>query len=195
MLQKMRENVTGWGARIIIALLIVTMAAFGFGRFDWFTQQDPVVATINGQDIHQSKLNVEVERQRQRIAAQLGPNADPNVIDTEMLRKSVLDGLINRTLLLGAADKMGIVVSTAQMDQAIVSNTEFQADGKFDPETFRRLLANGGLTPTSYKTELANSFTLVQLNGGIAHTPFVTEAEVRELARLVSETRDFAYLM
>ena len=195
MLQKMRENVTGWGARIIIGLLIVTMAAFGFGRFDWFTQQDPVVATINGKDIHQSKLNVEVERQRQRIAAQLGPNADPNVIDTELLRKSVLDGLINRTLLLGAADKLGIVVSTAQMDQAIVSNSEFQNDGKFDPETFRRLLASGGLTPTSYRAELANSFTLVQLNGGIAHTPFVTDDEVRGLARLMSETRDFAYLM
>ena len=195
MLQKMRDNIQGWGARVIIALLIVTMAAFGFGRFDWFSQSDPVVATVNGNDIHQSKLASEVERQRLRIAEQLGKNADPNAIDTEMLRKSVLDGLINRTLLLGAADKMGIVVSATQMDEAIVANKDFQNDGKFDPELFRRLLASSGQSPASYKSELANSYTLVQLNGGIVHTPFSTDTEVRDLARLITETRDFAYLM
>src|SRR5512139_3195997 len=114
MLQKMRENLQGWAAKVIIGLIIVTMAMFGFGAFDWFSQADPVVASVNGEKIHQSKLATEVERQRQRIIAQLGPNADPSSIDATMLQNSVLDGLVNRAMLLDAAADMGLAVSNAQ---------------------------------------------------------------------------------
>jgi len=195
MLQKMRENAQGWAAKVVIGLLILTMALFGFGAFDFFSQADPVVASVDGHDIEESKLAIEVERQRQRIVAQLGPDADPNVIDAAMLRDSVLDGLINRTLLLAAADDMGLAVSEAQLDQAIVENPDFHVEGKFDRETFKARLAGVGHTPASFRAELANSYALVQLNGGIARTPFVTEAESRALARLLSQARDLAYIV
>jgi peptidyl-prolyl cis-trans isomerase D len=195
MLQKMRENAQGWAAKVIIGLLIVTMALFGFGAFDFFSQANPVVASVDGHDIEENELAVAVERQRQRIIAQLGPDADPSTIDAAMLRDSVLDGLVNRTLLLAAAEDMGLAVSEAQIDEAIVGNPDFQVDGKFDRDTFRALIAGAGHTPVSFRTELANSYALAQLNEGVARTPFATEAESRALARLVSQTRDFAYLV
>jgi peptidyl-prolyl cis-trans isomerase D len=195
MLQKMRENAQGWAAKIIIGLLIVTMALFGFGAFDFFSQANPVVASVDGHDIEENELAVAVERQRQRIIAQLGPDADPSAIDAAMLRDSVLDGLVNRTLLLAAAEDMGLAVSEAQIDEAIVGNPDFQVGGKFDRDTFRALIAGAGHTPVSFRTELANSYALAQLNEGVARTPFATEAESRALARLVSQTRDFAYLV
>lgn len=195
MLQKMRENAQGWAAKIIIGLLIVTMALFGFGAFDFFSQTNPVVASVDGYDIEENELAVAVERQRQRIIAQLGPDADPSAIDSAKLRDSVLDGLVNRTLLLAAAEDMGLAVSEAQIDQAIVGNPDFQVDGKFDRDRFRALIAGAGHTPVGFRTELANSYALAQLNEGVARTPFATDAESRALARLVSQTRDFAYLV
>jgi peptidyl-prolyl cis-trans isomerase D len=195
MLQKMRDNLQGWAAKVVLGLVIVTMALFGFGAFDFFSTADPAVATVAGRDITERELQMEVERQRQRIAAQLGPDAGPDAIDEARLRASVLDGLINRSVLLRAADEIGLAVSDAQLDQAIVSNPDFQIDGKFDRETFRALLAGAGHTPTSFRAELANSFRLVQLNGGITSSDFVTEAETRALARLLTQTRDVAYLV
>jgi len=62
MLQKMRENAQGWAAKVVIGLLILTMALFGFGAFDFFSQADPVVASVDGHDIEESKLAIEVER-------------------------------------------------------------------------------------------------------------------------------------
>jgi peptidyl-prolyl cis-trans isomerase D len=90
MLQKMRDNLQGWAAKVIIALIIITMAMFGFGAFDFFTEADPVVASVEGNDIRQSQLSQAMERQRQRVAEQLGENFDPSVIDAEMLKNSVL---------------------------------------------------------------------------------------------------------
>lgn len=194
MLQKMRDNLQGWAAKVVIALIIVTMAMFGFGAFDWFTKADPVVASIGGEDVRQSQLTLEMERQRQRIAAQMGENFDPSIIDADMLRNSVLDGLVNRALLRSAAADMGLAVSESEIDRSIVANTEFQIDGKFDQELYRRLLAGAGHSPASFRREVANSYTLVQLNGGVSDTEFATEAESRTLARLVSQTRDVAFL-
>jgi peptidyl-prolyl cis-trans isomerase D len=194
MLQKMRDNLQGWGAKIVLGLVIVTLALFGFGAFDFFSTRDPVVASVSGQDITQSQLANEIERQRQRIAAQLGPNADLDMIDGARLREPVLDQLVNRALLVRTADRMGLTVSDAQIDRAIVASPEFQVDGRFERDRFRRVLGAMGYTPTSFRAELANDHRLRQLSAGVTNSDFVTEAEARTLARLLTQTRDIAYL-
>ncbi len=194
MLQKMRDNLQGWAAKVIVGLIVITMAMFGFGAFDFFSQADPAAATVNGEEITQNQLATEVERQRQRIAAQLG-NIDPSTLDDAMLRNSVLEGLINRALLLEVATDMGLAVSEADVDKAIVGNADFQTDGVFDQDRFRSLLAGAGHSPLSFRSELASSYRLVQLSDGVNETPFVTEAERRALARLLAQTRDVAVLV
>ena len=192
MLQKMRENLQGWAAKVIVALIVITMAMFGFGAFDFFSSRDPVIASVDGEDITQTRLAGEVERQRQRIAAQLG--SDPASLDSAMLQRSVLEGLINRTLLLNLADDLGLAVSELTIDESIVNNSEFQSNGTFDPDRYKSLLAGVGLTPVSFRAELANSYRMVQLNEAVGQTPFITDGEVRSLARLLTQTRDVAYL-
>ncbi len=47
----------------------------------------------------------------------------------------------------------------------------------------------------TFKAELTNNFTLAQLTGAVRETPFVTDAEARDAARLVTQTRDIAFLV
>ena len=67
-------------------------------------------------------------------------------------------------------------------------------DESFDPVRFRTLLSGAGHTPVSFKRELADSYRIVQLNEAVGETPFVIDDEVRNMARLLAQTRDFAYL-
>ncbi len=193
MLLKMRDNLQGWASKVIVGLIVITMAMFGFGAFDFFSQADPAAATVDGVEISRSRLASEVERQRQRIAAQLG-NVDPSTLDTAMLESSVLEGLINRTLLLETADDMGLAVSQSEIDSSIVSNPDFHTNGVFDEDRFRTLLGGAGLTPVAFRGELASSYRLVQLQGGVNETPFVTDDERRALARILVQRRDLAFL-
>ena len=107
----------------------------------------------------------------------------------------MLDGLINQTILMESAKDMGLRVSEAEVDRVIVENPQFQVANKFDPDLYRRLLANAGHTPLTFKAEMTNNFTLAQLTSAVRETPFVTEDEMHDIARLLGQTRDIAYLV
>jgi len=116
------------------------------------------------------------------------------LIDATRLRKSVLDGLVNQTILLDSAKDMGLRVSDAEVDRLIKENPQFQVNNQYDPDLYRRLIANIGHTPMSFRTELTNSYTVAQLTEAVRDTPFATDDEVRDIARLLVQRRDIAYL-
>ena len=195
MLQKMREHSQSTATKILLGVLIIVFTMFGFGAFEAFMKTDPPAAKVNGVKITEGQLAMETDRQRQRILAQMGERANPDLIDATRLRKSVLDGLINQTILTESAKNMGLRVSEAEVDRVIVENPQFRSGDRFDPDVYRRLLANAGHTPLTFKAELTNNFTLAQLTGAVRETPFVTDEEARGMARLLTQTRDVAYLV
>lgn len=195
MLQKMREHSQSMATKILLGVLIIVFTMFGFGAFEAFIQRDPPAAVVNGTDITQAHLAMETERQKQRILAQMGEKANPDLIDEARLKSSVLDKLINQTILMESAKKMGLRVSETEVDRLITQNPQFMTDNKFDRDLYTRLLANVGHTPLTFRTELANNFTLTQLTGAVSETPFVTDDEARGVARLAAQTRDIAFLV
>jgi len=193
MLQKMREKAQGTAAKILVGVIIFVLALFGFGAFEAFRTQEPPAATVNGEEISQDALALETERQRQRILGQLGEDAPPEALDPGLLQASVLEGLVNRTLLLQAADDLQLGVSQAQVDRLILTTPQFQTDGRFDADLYQRLIAQNGHNPVSYRRELATSIVLLQLNAAISETGTVTALERRQLASLLSQRRDLAF--
>ena len=152
MLQKMRDGAQGTAAKIVVGLIIIALSFFGFGTI-FGGGGEPAIATVNGEDITPSVLGMEVERQRQRILAQMGENANPDLIDPAMLQASVLDGLISRTLLLQGADDLGLAASDEEVDRYVTSSPQFLVDGQFDPTLFRSMLATMGHTPVSFRED------------------------------------------
>jgi peptidyl-prolyl cis-trans isomerase D len=194
MLQKMRQGAQSFGAKVLVVVIIVVLALFGFGAFNIFVSPDPAVATVNGEDIPRSVVEMEVERQRQDLVNRLGPDFDPDLIDGAMIRRQVVENLINRALLTQAAARMNMAISEEQVDRLIVQNPQFQLDGRFDPDLFRMLVASIGHSPASFRREYTNDLLLSQLTRALTETPFVTDGEVRQVASLVNQRRDLAYM-
>ena len=193
MLQRMREHTSGLMAKVLLGVLVVVFALFGgFIAFEGFNRESPA-ANINGEKITRNALEMETERQRQRIVNELGDQAPPELLDANVLQARVLDGLINRTLLMQTADDLALGVSEAQVDDLIRTTPQFQTDGEYDPEVFRKQVANIGQTPMTYRAELGRSVRLMQLNGSLTETGIVTSLERRQTAALLSQRRDVAY--
>ena len=195
MLQKMRDHSQSVATKILLGVLIIVFTMFGFGAFEAFMKADPPAAKVNGVKISQGQLAVETDRQKQRMLAQMGEGANPDMIDSARLRASVLDGLVNQTILIESAHDMGLRVSDAEVDRVIVDNPQFKTGATFDAELYRRLLANVNYTPATFKAEQTTNFTLSQFTGGVRETPFVTDSEARDAARLLAQKRDLAYLV
>ena len=104
----------------------------------------------------------------------------------ETLKQFVLDGLIHSKLWSLAAKDMGVTVSPAELRDDIVRRPDFQKNGQFDPDLYRRLLAANRLTPALFEsmhaTELLREKARTMVRDSVALTP----AEIAEAQSLLA---------
>lgn len=194
MLQRMRDGAQTMGAKIMVGIIAFVLTVFGFGAFNLFAVGEPVAITVDGEDITEALLGVEIERRRRDILRQMGEAADPSLIDEALLRQSTLGLLVDQTLLRQTAEDLGLAASANRLSRDILRNPEFQVEGTFNEDRFRAVLASSGFSPSSYQDELANNTLIVQLAGSIGDTGAPTDREVREAASLLTQRRDVAWL-
>ena len=188
MLQKMRAGAQGVLAKVLVGVIVLVLALFGFGTFDLFSSSEPLAATVNGDDITEGELELETDRRRAAAQAQYGEDATPDVIAQMVRRDLVLESLIARRLLDQAAAELDLAISE-QAVQTIVRQ-QFSVD-----DDYRRFLSWQGYTPLSYQAALAEGEIRRQLAEGVSDTAFVTDREARRTAQLRFQRRDVAWLL
>ena len=188
MLQKMRAGAQGVLAKVLVGVIVVVLALFGFGTFDFFSSSEPLAATVNGDDITEGDLDLEVSRRRAAVQAQYGEDAPADAIAQMVRRDLVLDSLIARRLLDQAAAELDLAIS----EQAVQTTIRRQFSNDDD---YRRFLSWQGYTPLSYQAAVAEGDVRQQLAEGISDTAFVTDREARRAAQLRFQRRDVAWLL
>ncbi|MEE2893762.1 MAG: SurA N-terminal domain-containing protein [Pseudomonadota bacterium] len=191
MLQSMREQARGVFGYIIVGAIVLVLSIFGFGALNFFVTSEPVIAEIGESEITESAYLNMVERQRRAQLAQL---PDPSLLNEDALRAQVLEGMIERTLLLEAARSAGLGAPEPALDAEILRDPNFLVDGRFDADRFRIVLAGVGMTPLSYREALGEDLLVRQLAGAIDTTGFSTEAELRAMASVSRQERDVAWM-
>jgi peptidyl-prolyl cis-trans isomerase D len=194
MLQKMRDQTQSFTFKVLVGLIVFVLAVFGFGAFNLFVTGDPGIASVNGKDITQSELAVATQREQRRLAARMGGEFDPSLIDPVQLQGRVLEQMIARRLLEHAADELGVAVSGKQVDQVLVENPAFQVGGRFQADVYRQAVQSLGFTPQGFMDDAAQIMALEQLQTGITDSAFLTRRELNVHASLLAQKRDVAYL-
>jgi peptidyl-prolyl cis-trans isomerase D len=194
MLQNIRDNSRGWIAKIIIGLIVMLMAFTGFEAIVTGTSNRNNAADVNGDTITLNELNQAVEMQRRQLLQQLGRDFDASLLDEKLLREASLKGLIERKLLLQAANDAHFAFSQGSLDQVILQTPEFQVDGRFDASRFDQVIRQMGYTRLQFRQMLEEEMLIGQLRAGLGASSFVTEQEARTFANLERQTRDFASL-
>jgi peptidyl-prolyl cis-trans isomerase D len=86
-----------------------------------------------------------------------------------------LEQLIENRLWLVAAKEMGLVVAPEDLREDILQRPEFQRNGAFDPDLYRRLLAANRLTPAIFEAaqtkELLGEKARMIIRDAVALTP------------------------
>ena len=191
-MQQLRDGAQGIAAKVVMALLVFVLAAFGFGSFNLFQVSEPAVATVNGEDITQRELDGEVARQKELYRAQLGPQATDALLDQIVTPAGMLETLIDRELLEQASSDLDLEISTAAINSRMRDLVAGVED--LDEATFRSRLAAMGFTPAAFQLEVATTQRMNQLTTGFRETSFMTERELRRAAEIVAQRRDIAYL-
>ncbi|MEN8763813.1 MAG: SurA N-terminal domain-containing protein [Thiogranum sp.] len=194
MLQAMRDRAMGVLGWIVIGLIIITFALFGLGSYLQDKSQ-VFVAKVNDVEISPRQLQVAYQQQRARMEQMLGDAYNPALIDDQRLKQTALNGLIQRQLLLQAAQNDGMLVSDQLLAAKIHAVPAFQQDGSFSEQLYQTLIRQQGRLPAEFEYETRRMLQTEQLVNGLSQTAFVTRDEVDRAYRLQEQQRDFSYLI
>jgi peptidyl-prolyl cis-trans isomerase D len=161
---------------VLAVAFIITMGWWGFGQ-----QTENVVASVGELTIQQDEY-----RRAYENTYRFYKDKGQTDIKDEFLKQFVLEQLIENRLWLITARDMGLTVSDDDLRNAVMQRPEFQREGTFDPDRYRRLLAANHLTPSVFeametKDLLTNKARLVVMDA-VALTP----SELSEAQTLVT---------
>lgn len=184
MLTAIHEKVKGIFATIILLMVGVPFILWGINSY---FESGPTlsVAKVDGTAISQRDYRAALEQFRGRL--------DPKTAESAAFKQMVLDGLIEQTLLVRDAENNGYRVGDLRLGQIIRGLPYFQRNGSFDPQLYESLLRREGIGVQEFEERLRSEFVTGQIQGGLAGSGFVTDAEVQALVRLLRQERELAY--
>ncbi len=169
-----------WFLKSIMGILafafVITMGWWGFGQ-----QSGNIVASVGDQSVP-----VDEFRRAYENTYRFYKDKGQTDIKDEFLKQFVLEQLIDNRMWLHVAKDMGLTVSDEDLRKAILQRAEFQRNGTFDPEAYRRLLAANRLTPSSFEAMEAKDILTNKARLVIMDAVALTPSEYSEAQALVS---------
>lgn len=193
MLQDIRDKSQGWIAIAIIVVLVILLALTGFDAIFRAVTHNDEVATVNGQSISATEFNNTYQQQRYMLSANGQFDGSPEAANS--LRKLVIDNLIDYRILIQAADNAKLSYLPPDfIKNSIEKNPLYQTNGQFDYSLFEQDLRNAGYaTDQQFVQDQLERTYLTHLQSGMVNANFTTEERVKYLAKLLEQTRNFAY--
>lgn len=182
MLQNIREKFTGWIAITILALIGFS---FVFVGLNYSFIGSSYAAKVDGVDIGVGQFENAYRDQLQ---------ANPQLAQLPeqyrgQLRRNILEQLIQQRVIDNYLNDAGYRVNDEEITMMIQRAPEFQVDGKFDMETYRRLLAQQGYEPAQFEAAQRVSLRRDQLQRAIRGSAVVSPAQYRRFLNLAAEQR------
>ncbi|EPR31024.1 PpiC-type peptidyl-prolyl cis-trans isomerase [Alkalidesulfovibrio alkalitolerans DSM 16529] len=193
MLEFIRRNAQGWGVKIIFALIILVFVFWGVGSFN--ETRTSVVAYVDDMPITVGQYKERHDQELERIRMQFG-EVSSEVLGQIDFRRQVLEQLVDQRLMERAAAKAGIVVSDAQVRDAIFSITAFHDEtGRFNKDVYNRLLLGQHMTPSQFEESVRQSLVAQNFVRHVAGAAVVTESEAKDMFTFAREQARAEYVL
>lgn len=193
MLQDIRDNAQGTIAKIIIAVLIVSLSIWGMDAIVGGFRGEPEVATVNGEDITEREYLRMVQIATQEELREM-ENPDPTLLDEDQIRREVLDSMIQAEVLAQDAGAQGLELNNASVDQLIVGMSQFQVNGEFSQQRFTSFVSNLGMSPTEFRELLKRDYISNQIRTAVVRGGIESAESARRLMAIQSQSRDLSLL-
>ena len=193
MLDFLRKKKRSWIITFLLGVIILVFIAF-YGGSKYRDTGSPDVAQVNGDVITQREFTIQYERAVDRYRDLLKGSLSPEMLKSLNIKRTLLDQLIQKRLLLQEARQLGLTVTDDELANFLSLAPEFQVGGRFNKERYIQLLSMNKLTPEEFEEEQREQLTIQRLYGVILDSVQVPEAEVRDRYRLEQEKIDLNFI-
>ena len=179
-------------------LLLIILPSFAFVGLESYTSMGDAsntVAKVGDQTITQPEWDAAQREQMERFRQMFGEQFDAKMFDTPEAKQEILNNLIAQRVLAAEAKQNKLFVSDQSLQQTIINMGGLTtADGKFDVERYKSILAAQGMTPTTYEARLRQDLTSQQVNAAIQSTAFAPDSLAKRLSELGEQEREVQQL-
>ncbi len=176
-------------AQVILAILIVPFAFFGMDAYLSDGPSRNEVATVGGTKISLTEFEQALLEQQDRLRASSDGQIDRALLESEALRRSVLDNLVNRRVLALYAHDNRFSVTAQELQETIAGVPSFQENGQFSLERYENLLRAQGLSPAMFEARLAQDVQVQQLALPVGEAAFAAKASTQRFMVAQMEER------
>lgn len=177
-----------WVVQVVLAAIILTFAVWGVSSYRNSGDAEPV-ADVNGEKIGQQEFDNALEQQRQRLREMAGSSYDPSIFDRPEVKRSVLENLVARHLLVADARDIRLVPNDEQIAQVLVGIGAFQQDGKFDKQRYLAALSARGLNQREFEASLSQDIAVQRLTDSYTRNGYAADTVAERLIRLNEQQR------
>ena len=191
MISSLRRLAGTWPARIFFAALAVAFVGWGISGKTNIGGIDPSrVATVAGRAVTANAFD-QAFKEDMAQATQHYP--DPTQVPPELRRQvaaETLQRLVTEQAMDAEATRMGVAAPASAVQDAITAIPAFQGlDGKFDHDTYLRVLQQHNLTPQRFQDEMRIQVTKDQLLKTVMATAHPSDLFTGMLFDFLYETR------
>ena len=190
MLQSIREKATGWIAYIIIIGISIPFAFWGIDQY--FAGGTNTVAIVDSEKISNERLTLIYRDKLKELKSVMSDNPEELNLQEKILKRSVLDDLIDNTLVKNFSLENNLNVSDKILANDIQNNKFFKSKGSFDYEKYEMILQRQGLDPSMYESIRREEIRNNLFFSSIMNTSFYSTQEIENLENIKYETRDIA---
>ena len=115
--------------------------------------------------------------------------SDPEEIKKLNLEQMVLESLIDRTVLMIAAQNAGLTITKRELQQAIMNTQYFQKDGVFNQSIYLRALKLNRTTPQAYESRLKSDLLIFKISQLIGETAELSPYELKMLESMEGDNK------
>jgi len=194
MLRYMRNNADSPVMLFLLGLIGLVFVLF-FGSGALTAQRSESVAEVNGEVLREQEVNF---RWRSAVRQQQRPGSSLSDADQQRIRRQVIDAMIEESLMLQAADDMGIVISDKELRRAVLQEPYFQDDeGNFSRTKYEAYLSRSpsvARAERNLQRDLRRSRTLALVSDLVTASAQVSETELKEAWRKENSKRSVQFV-
>jgi peptidyl-prolyl cis-trans isomerase D len=190
-----RETLLGWGAKILLALLILSFGVWGIGDYVAPQQENETVATVGKSKITSAEFQNEVQFQVNRLQTVLGSDFTTERAKSMGITENVLNTLIQRNIFSEGAKKMGLIISDELVAREIQSDERFKSQsGKFDRLQFDETIQRAGLSESNYISLYKRELLQNQFLSSIVRGQSVPKKLIESIYKFRNEKRSLHFI-
>ncbi|MFY4844105.1 peptidylprolyl isomerase [Aliarcobacter butzleri] len=172
---------------LVITIWISTIAFVGAGFVGWgsydYGKQGGVVAKIGDREVTVEEYQQEYSNLYSQYSRMFGDMFNNQIAEQLGLKDIAYNQVLQKNLFMAYGDSLGLDVTDEEIARELLKYEAFFKDGKFDKDTYLKVLNQNRLTPKHFEESLKRTLLLQKVQSLFEVNP--TSWEVENISKLL----------